>query len=343
MILRNKILSLLLNNPKNYWDLLNETNVLIRDLISILSDLYRNGYIVCENDIIYLTEAGKEYSLKCGIKPFIGYRCMPCNGRTIDINDLPHDILNRYYKIQINRPQSIPQVDQGYVTPEVSLLRGYYIQEKGDIENCSIIFIGDDDLTSIAIALLGNYKQITVLDIDSRLIDFITKIVNEENFPNFNAYTYDVREDLPDSFKESFDVFFTDPPETKLGFTSFINRGIQSLKGKGCVGYFNLTYMEASLEKWYLFEKNLIEAGFIITDILEKFNLYNLPNMQKGKGYKVIDSAPFSISCCDKLWYNSSLFRIYSANKLKIINNVPNIFKEDKDFYLDEDGYVVSL
>lgn len=343
MLIRDKILSLILDKPMNYWDLLNNTNVLIKDFINALFDLQKNGYINYEKDLIYLTKQGREYTIEKGIKPFISYKCLQCSGRTIDLNAVPRDILERYLKIQTNRPQSIPEVDQGFVTPEVTLARSFLLQEKRDIDNCSLIFIGDDDLTSIAVALIGNYKRIVVLDIDKRLIDFINETVREENFKNFEAYVYNVKDELPKAFIESFDVFFTDPLETVPGFISFINRGIQSLKGKDCIGYFNLTYLEASLKKWYLFERNIIESGFIITDVIEKFNLYTLPNIEKGKGYKVIDSAPFEVSASDRLWYNSSLFRIYSVDKPKIIETTSIILKDEKDFYLDEDGYVVSI
>lgn len=343
MLIQDKILSLILTNPMNYWDLLNKTNVLVRDFINALFYLQKGGLIDYEKDLIYLTNPGKEYIIERGIKPFISYKCLQCSGRTIDLDTIPHDILERYFKIQANRPQSIPEVDQGFVTPEVTLSRSFFLQEKRDNENCSLIFVGDDDLTSIATALIGNYRQIVVLDIDKRLIDFINETVREENFKNFKAYVYNVKDELPQDFKGSFDVFFTDPLETVPGFTSFVNRGIQSLKGKGCVGYFNLTYLEASLKKWYLFEKSIIEAGFIITDVLEKFNIYNLPVIEKGKGYKVIDSAPFEVSTPDRLWYNSSLFRTYAIDKPKVIDTTSYTLKDDKDFYLDEDGFVVSI
>jgi len=343
MIIEDRILSLILNGPISYWNLLNSTNVLIRDFISVLGDLYRKKYIEYKNGFVSMTKMGKEYCLKKGIEPFVDHKCNYCKGRTVDLNSLPKDILDRYYKIQSNRPQSLSRFDQGFVTPDISLARCCYFSEKKDIGNCSIIFIGDDDLTSIAAALLGNYEQITVVDIDSRFIEFIRKTAKEENFSNFDAHVYDVREELPSFLKESFDVFFMDPVETILGFTLFLNRGIQSLKGKNCVGYFGLTYMEASLKKWYLFEKKLLEAGFIITDILEGFNLYDLSRIQKGKGYKVVDSAPFSVDCSKELWYNSSLFRIYSVDKPRVIDGVFEEIKGEEDFYLDEDGYVVSI
>ncbi|HQG82199.1 MAG TPA: bis-aminopropyl spermidine synthase family protein [Caldisericia bacterium] len=343
MLMGDKILSLILNKPMNYWDLLYKTNILVRDFIDALYELKNKGYINYENNIIYLTKQGRDYIIEKGIKPFISHKCMHCGGRTINLSTVPRDILERYFKIQTNRPQSISAVDQGFVTPEVTLARSFFLQEKRDIEDSSLIFIGDDDLTSIAIALIGNYKQITVLDIDKRLIDFINETVREENLKNFEAYVYNIKDELPDNFKEKYDIFFTDPLETVPGFTSFVNRGIQSLKGKDCVGYFNLTYLEASLKKWYLFEKSIIEAGFIITDVLEKFNIYNLPVIEKGKGYKVIDSAPFEVSAPDRLWYNSSLFRIYSVEKPKLIDIYYNSLKDEKELYLDEDGYVVSI
>jgi len=343
MTAENKILSLLLNGPLSYWDLLACTNILIKDFILSLNNLIDSGYICYRNEFIFLTERGKEYCKREEIGPFKNYRCKRCEGQTIDFALLPPEKVKKYLEIYSNHPSNLSEYDQGCVTPEISLARTCYFLNKGDVQNSSIIFIGDDDLTSIALALFSNFKRIVVLDIDKRFIEFINEVVRTESIKNFEAFGYDVRDPLPVDFLKSFDVFFTDPVETIPGFTLFINRGIQSLKGKDCCGYFGLTYMEASHKKWHLFEKNLIESGFIITDILEKFNFYNLPPLIEGRGYKVLDLAPFRVNSINKLWYNSSLFRIYSVIEPKIIDESFINLDAGSDFYLDEDGYVVSI
>ena len=50
MLMGDKILSLILNKPMNYWDLLYKTNILVRDFIDALYELKNKGYINYENN-----------------------------------------------------------------------------------------------------------------------------------------------------------------------------------------------------------------------------------------------------------------------------------------------------
>ncbi|MEO0250808.1 MAG: bis-aminopropyl spermidine synthase family protein, partial [candidate division WOR-3 bacterium] len=54
--------------------------------------------------------------------------------------------------------------------------RTLYPISHGDLDGKSIALIGDDDLLSIALALAGLPSNITVLDIDERLGEFIKKV-----------------------------------------------------------------------------------------------------------------------------------------------------------------------
>lgn len=344
MTTEDKVLSILLKEPMDYWNLLAETNILIKNFIISLNKLKDLNYIDFNNELILLTGQGREYCIRKKIDPFRNFRCEKCRGRTVDFTQLPKEGIEKYLEIYKNHPTNISKYDQGCVTPEISLERVCYFLNRGDIQNSSIIFIGDDDLTSIALALFCKFDRIVVLDIDNRIVEYINEVAKVENIKNFEAFVYDVRDPLPKEFLRSFDMFFTDPVETITGFSVFINRGIFSLKGKNCAGYFGLTNLEASNEKWHLFEKNLINAGFIITDILEKFHYYNLPPLIGNKGYKVLDLAPFKVKSTDKLWYNSSLIRIYSVFELKSFDkDSKGNFNNNIDFYLDDDGYVVSV
>ena len=83
------------------------------------------------------------------------------------------DTLNKIWK---EKPIPTLILDQRPVTKTTTINRVKYFLDKNDIYDKKIVFLGDDDLTSIALALTGIKCDICVLDIDKRLIEFINDI-----------------------------------------------------------------------------------------------------------------------------------------------------------------------
>ncbi|NJE13887.1 bis-aminopropyl spermidine synthase family protein, partial [Thermococcus sp. LS2] len=78
---------------------------------------------------------------------------------------------------------------------------------------------------------------------------------DEIGYSNIEIFTFDLRKPLPDYALRKFDTFITDPPETVDAIRvdairAFVGRGIATLKGPGCAGYFGITRRESSLDKW---------------------------------------------------------------------------------------------
>ncbi len=251
-----------------------------------LREMEKEGLIEIRGDrIIKLVET------KEGI---LDYRCRLCKGRGVEI---PVEWLEEFKKIAKNRPRARREFDQGYVTPESAVARVVFMGNNGDLKNKEILILGDDDLVSIAIAITGLAKRIVVLEVDKRLNDFIRQVSAEHGF-DIEVFDFNLLEPLPDEFEQAFDVFETDPPETLAGIRSFVGRGIWALKRFGA-GYFGLTRIESSLEKWLKFEKMLVdEFGVVITDILQHFSFY------EPWEYEVKLPVP------KEVWYNSSFVRI---------------------------------
>jgi predicted methyltransferase len=264
--------------------------------------------------------------------------CSTCEGRGYVFDNFFENIYKQYKEICKNRPVNLPEFDQGSILEKDVIKRVEFIYERGDLLDSDILVIGDDDLISIALGLTKLPKKIYVLEIDKRLIDYIETHAHKLNLP-IKTLQYDARNLLPKELINRFDIFITDPPETLKSLKTFLSRGIQSLKTQGA-GYFGLTTIESSLDKWFGLEKFIIETGFVITDIKRKFSVYPFSKedeewqyfKDKIKIFKSIGEPKI------KNWYYSSFIRIEKIKNIKIKNITHKI--NPKNFYLDEETLI---
>jgi predicted methyltransferase len=169
------------------------------------------------------------------------------------------------------RPKATPDFDQGYVTPETTVLRLALMAQQGDLVGRDLLLLGDDDLTGIAAALSGLPRRICILDVDERIVSFIRDVARDRGWDHVHAEVYDVRDGLPSHLRGQFDVFFTDPVETVNGLLLFLSRCTEGLRGPGAAGYFGLSYLEASWRKWREIQRGILDMCFAITDMLGAF------------------------------------------------------------------------
>jgi len=146
-----------------------------------------------------------------------------------------------------------------------------------------------------------------------------------------------VQQAFPAELRRKFDVFVTDPVETIPGLRLFLSRGVSTLKGRGCSGYFGITTLEASRRKWYEIQKMILDMGFIITDIKRHFNVY--PEEEKNF-FRFQDKLPIVRKLGAKIdfnWYNSSLYRIEAVSDPKPI--VEGEMRIDEKVYKDDESW----
>lgn len=230
-------------------------------------------------------------------------------------------LLERFVDLVKDRPSPVTEFDQGYVTPLSVVKRVSLLRSRDDLYNSRVLVLGDDDLTSIALSLTAEPKEIVVAEIDARLVEFINKIWHDLDSKKASAspvraILYDVRKPLPSELRRSFSVCVTDPLETYNGFSLFIKRAADALRGPGDVLLFGLTDLECPIEKWHRFQQMLLKIGFVIKDIIRDSQRYLLgdndfvfkeyPSLKKYK----------PASSYEGLWYHSSLVRAQAAKEL---------------------------
>jgi len=231
-----------------------------------------------------------------------------------------------------SRPKSVGDYDQGYMTTDSLFERLTFMALLGDLDGKRICVLGDDDLASLAMCLMASPEQITVFEIDKRLVDFINQRARKNRFP-IRCYHWDLRFPIPARFNSKFDTFLTDPSETIDGLKMFVGRGLAVLKPKeGCAGYFGLTMIEASAAKWAKFEKWLLNKYKIaITDVLPNKAYYE--NWGDLIQQTACYGEPGFMRKPRNHWFNSALIRIETIDgfKPKPIGKIKGaIFNDDE-------------
>jgi predicted methyltransferase len=141
-----------------------------------------------------------------------------------------------------------------------------------------ILLLGDDDLTSLAIAAIvrrfGSASTITrlvVLDVDATLVEFLAAELTDAPFSS-SCRHHDLRDQLPPELLGAFDTVATDPPYTVAAARLFLSRAADALKGPG--GSVFLSFGSRRPESPFRLQQAIAEMGFAIRRLVPDFNDY---------------------------------------------------------------------
>ena len=235
--------------------------------------LERNGILKRSEKGALYTNYGLnivEKNLKFRIKKDL--KCPTCKGRGIILDDKFSKILEKVKKYSKMRPVVDTSIDQSYATPETATYRAAFMADRGDLEGKRVLFIGDDDLTSIPTGLSNLCDEIVVMDIDDRLLSLINEISNKENL-NIKTVKHDFRREIPKEYFNKFDVVFTDPPYTLDGLKLFLSRCVEGL-GIGGEGTIYLAFSHKPIDEYLSVQRIINSMNFVIYEHIPGFNYY---------------------------------------------------------------------
>lgn len=147
--------------------------------------------------------------------------------------DLPGRAREAYEKslqAHARRKRFFTRVGQCPVLPETTLRRALSAGDAADVGVKKILCVGDDDLTSIALAALGH--DVRVFDVDDYLLKFLQQMCKVLDL-SITIEERDLRDPLPEKDLESFDLFVTDPMSNRDCFELFLSRALAYLKPNG--------------------------------------------------------------------------------------------------------------
>lgn len=145
----------------------------------------------------------------------------------------------------------------------------------GDVKGKRLLFLGDDDFTSIGVASLGLASHIEVLDVDKRILDSIKGVAEIEDLTLSTTRT-DLRQRLPSQLMRGFDVVFTDPPYTPSGMSLFLSRAIQALDPENQASRVYVCYgnSDRARERYLPIQQLFTDSGLMVRSVFDGFNRY---------------------------------------------------------------------
>lgn len=181
-------------------------------------------------------------------------------------------LLERY---KGERPISERKFDQFTATLETTARRACLMEFFADIREKRILFLGDDDFTSLGVASFRSAQKIQVLDIDKRVFDGISQVSSKEGLEILTA-SYDAFGELSRSYRGNFDIVFTDPPYTSDGIALFLSRAIDALdlQNQATRIYFCYGNSDRAKERFLPIYEVIINSGLMMRWVFDKFNRY---------------------------------------------------------------------
>jgi len=190
------------------------------------------------------------------------------------------------FKYGSKRPKPDRNLDQFWATEETVLKRATLLGNIPDISQKSLLFLGDDDLTSVAFTLFYRAKKVTVVDIDPRLLQFLEAISKNEGLP-IEFCEHDLRKPLEKTRFKNYDIVFFDPPYTPQAVNIWLMRAMEASLGSGsnikrkrpenlisrkyllCYGY-----TDRSAERGLKIQEIITSLGLVIQEKARSFNGY---------------------------------------------------------------------
>jgi predicted methyltransferase len=137
-----------------------------------------------------------------------------------------HDLLAMLTQYIDDVPRAMAALDHVQATPDTVLRRALWLAGRYDLSIARLLFLGDHDLTSLAVRALCPEADLTVVDLDERVLEYVDKLSGR----SIHTMHADLRIGLPPLAIGSADLVFSDPPYTPEGMGLFASRGIQALR-----------------------------------------------------------------------------------------------------------------
>lgn len=172
-------------------------------------------------------------------------------------------------------PRPRRDLDQFTATRQTVAKRALLMESLADVRGKRILFLGDDDFTSVAVALEKKAQKIQVLDIDPRILSGVGKISDEKEL-KISTSIYNVFDSFPSEYTGQFDIVFTDPPYTEEGMALFLSRAVEALDKKNQAAriYFCYGNSDMAKERFLIVFQQVINMGLMVRWVIDKFNRY---------------------------------------------------------------------
>ena len=186
--------------------------------------------------------------------------------------------------LQKQRPNAKRNLDQFPAT--VDTLQKRVALLKRFVSQGPILFLGDFDLTALALGYHHPRTELTVIDIDQDLLNFISQAASTHDLPT-NTIRHNFKNPLPREFR-NYQTVFMDPPYTPVGIQYWLQRALETTIGTGrnkkrkseqflsriryLLAY---AYSDTASARGWDVQKVIADLGLLIDEKFRFFNQYH--------------------------------------------------------------------
>jgi len=296
--------------PTDLWEIFKRSDEYFEGVVAVVENLHDEKLIkVFKNGKFILTPKGKRFANQ--LIPTKVPKSYKIEYNTSIPSPLQKILkkMNKVYK-EVN-PKD--EFEQGSLRPKAAMKKVAYAIHRGDVAGKHLVCVGDDDLLSLIFGMTGLPKSILVLDIDEDILALVDKYAKNISVP-ITTKLQDLYKPISPKYRWKYDTFFTQPPDTVLGYTLFISRGVETLKKKpGMIAYGGLTPTGCPRGGLLEIEKINQKMGLLTTDYINKICEYP-PLRTEIKKVEVPSYIPYPPN---KMWYVSDLVRYKTTKNTK--------------------------
>ncbi|WP_406008866.1 GNAT family N-acetyltransferase [Streptomyces sp. NBC_00637] len=274
--------------PASTKDLSRATGLPVPIVAALGNELRRRGFVTTQRPS-RLTEAGLDLVAQLGMDLSLDATCTTCDGRELVIPDVLDEAVRRLRALMESGPAADMAIDQSHCTAETKVRRVLALLTAGALPGGSLLLIGDDDLVSLAVAVVGEVlggpivERVTVVDISPEILDYIQK-VSAGLGTRVETVRHDLRLPLPAELHEQHDVAMTDPPYTPEGARLFLSRAVEGLRPGPAHSVF-FSFGGKSPDEMLEVQREIMGLGLVTNGFVRNFNEYEGSGILGGVGF----------------------------------------------------------
>ena len=240
---------------------------------AVCNELRKRGVVSRERPV-QLTDLGRQAFATTELR--LSTLCPTCAGRRLVLPDELAPLVAELEAISADEPAAKVEIDQTHCTVQSKIHRVLLMAEFGALDR-DVIFLGDDDLTALALARFGSLTgasppRITVVDVDTDLLEFIGKQARQWDV-EIELVEHDLTTPLPERLRGAFHVAFTDPPYTVPGADLFLSRAVSALVPNGGQQIF-FAFGGRRPDETNQVQSSITGMGLAIRSLMPNFNEY---------------------------------------------------------------------
>jgi Branched-chain polyamine synthase A C-terminal domain len=186
------------------------------------------------------------------------------------------DVVDRIFEFIERAPRGRQALDHVSATAETVVRRALLLGASFWLPGTRLLCVGDHDLTSLAVGMINPHVEISVVDIDDRILAYIDASAADLGIRDrVRTRWADLRLGLAPSVREYADVAITDPPYTPDGAGLFVARAVEALRDQ-VQGRILLAYGASERTPMLALkvQKALLDLNLVSEAIYPDFNRY---------------------------------------------------------------------